>query len=209
MDQLLTEEPIADVKRTEASTGTWSRVVRLIEAHPDVKQVRLNTNEYSVSIGFYERPSPEILDRLETDVRAALSGQWNVSVISDDKSSTIHLHKLDNYRTEFHRTHPRRRTANNLEIDCAAGVAKPPVSAPCAARSPCHVVFGGDLWIKYPCRFSPRSRRHPRRSGGAFLCSRLCERRLVRHSGCLACAQARQDRHSVPDGGRRARRAIC
>ena len=106
MDQLLTEEPIADVKRTEASTGTWSRVVRLIEAHPDVKQVRLNTNEHSVSIGFYERPSPEILDRLETDVRAALSGQWNVSVISDDKSSTIHLHKLDNYRTEFHRTHP-------------------------------------------------------------------------------------------------------
>jgi hypothetical protein len=106
MDQLLTEEPIADVKRTEASTGTWSRVVRLIEAHPDVKQVRLNTNEHSVSIGFYERPSPEILDRLETDVRAALSGQWNVSVIFDDKSSTIHLHKLDNYRTEFHRAHP-------------------------------------------------------------------------------------------------------
>ena len=35
MDQLLTEEPIADVKRTEASTGTWSRVVRLIEAHPE------------------------------------------------------------------------------------------------------------------------------------------------------------------------------
>ena len=71
MDQLLTEERIADVKRTEASAGTWSRVVRLIEAHPDVKQVRLNINEHSVSVGFYETPSQETLNRIKTDVRAA------------------------------------------------------------------------------------------------------------------------------------------
>jgi hypothetical protein len=31
MDQLLTEERIADDKRIEASTGTWSRVVRLLK----------------------------------------------------------------------------------------------------------------------------------------------------------------------------------
>ena len=106
MDQLLTEERIADVKRAEASAGTWSRVVRLIEAHPDVKQVRLNINEHSVTVGFYETPSEETLNRIKTDVRAELSGQWDVSIKPDDKSPTIHLHKIDNYTTEFHRAHP-------------------------------------------------------------------------------------------------------
>ena len=106
MDQLLTEERISDVKRTEASTGTWSRVVRLIEAHPDVKQVRLNINDHSVTVGFYETPSEETLNRIKSDVCAELSGQWDVSITSDNKSPTIHLHKLDNYTTEFHRAHP-------------------------------------------------------------------------------------------------------
>ena len=90
----------------EASAGTWSRVVRLIEAHPDVKQVRLNINEHSVTVGFYETPSEETLNQIKTDVRAELSGQWDVSIKPDDKSPTIHLHKLDNYTTEFHRAHP-------------------------------------------------------------------------------------------------------
>ena len=58
----------------EASAGTWSRVVRLIEAHPDVKQVRLNINEHSVTVGFYETPSEETLNQIKTDVRAELSG---------------------------------------------------------------------------------------------------------------------------------------
>ena len=90
----------------EASAGTWSRVVRLIEAHPDVKQVRLNINEHSVTVGFYETPSEETLNRIKTDVRAELSGQWDVSITPDNKSPTIHLHKIDNYTTEFHRAHP-------------------------------------------------------------------------------------------------------
>ena len=106
MEQLLTGERIADVKRTEASAGTWSRVVRLIEAHPDVKQVRLNINDHSVTAGFYETPSEETLNQIKTDVRAELSGEWDVSIKPDDKSPTIHLHKLDNYTTEFHRAHP-------------------------------------------------------------------------------------------------------
>ncbi len=127
MDQLLTEERIADVKRIEASTGTWSRVVRLIQAHPDVKQVRLNMNEHSVTVGFYETPSQETLNQIKTDVRAELSGQWDVSIKADDKSPTVHLHKIGNYTTEFHRAHPRRRTVSNLEIGCVAGVAKPSV----------------------------------------------------------------------------------
>jgi hypothetical protein len=89
-----------------ASAGTWSRVVRLIEAHPDVKQVRLNINDHSVTAGFYETPSEDTLNRIKADVYAALSGQWDVSITPDDKSPTIHLHKLDNYTTEFHRAHP-------------------------------------------------------------------------------------------------------
>ena len=84
----------------------WSRVVRLIETHPDVKQVRLNLNEHSVSVGFYDTPLEETLDQIKNDVRAALSGQWDVSITPDDKSPTIHLHKIDDYTTEFHRAHP-------------------------------------------------------------------------------------------------------
>ena len=64
----------------EASAGMWSRVVRLIETHPDVKQVRLNMNKHSVSVGFYETPSEETLNRIKTDVSAALSVKWDVSI---------------------------------------------------------------------------------------------------------------------------------
>ena len=102
----MTDEIIPNTQRADAAADTWSRVVRLIEAHPDVKQVRLNINEHSVSIGFYETPSEEALNRIKNDVRAALSGQWDVSITPDDKSPMIHLHKLDNYATEFHRAHP-------------------------------------------------------------------------------------------------------
>jgi hypothetical protein len=81
-------------------------VVRLIGAHPDVKQVRLNINEHSVRVGFYETPSEEALNQIKTDVRAELSGEWDVSIKADDKSPTVHLHKIGNYTTEFHRAHP-------------------------------------------------------------------------------------------------------
>ena len=101
----MTDETIPD-KGADATAGTWWRVVRLIETHPDVKQVRLNMNEHSVSVGFYDAPSQEVLNRIKTDVSAALSGQWDVSITPDDNSPTIHLHKLDNYTTEFHRPHP-------------------------------------------------------------------------------------------------------
>ncbi|HEU0207580.1 MAG TPA: hypothetical protein VFQ78_01245, partial [Candidatus Udaeobacter sp.] len=91
---------------TDAIEGTTSRVVRLIKGHPDVKQVRLNMNDHSVSVGFYDTPSQEILNEIKTDVRNALSGKWDVSITPDDTSPTIHLHKLDDYTTEFHRAHP-------------------------------------------------------------------------------------------------------
>ncbi len=102
----MTEEIIQHTRRADAPNGTWSRVVRLIEEHPDVKQVRLNLNEHSVSVGFYETPAQETLNRIKTDVSAALSGEWDVSITPDDNSPTIHLHKIDRYTTEFHRAHP-------------------------------------------------------------------------------------------------------
>jgi hypothetical protein len=68
------DEIMPDTQRAVASAGTWSRIVRLIEAYPDVKQVRLDVNEHSVSVGFYETPSEEMLNRIKTDVRTALSG---------------------------------------------------------------------------------------------------------------------------------------
>ena len=102
----MTDEIIPNTQRPDATASTWLRVVQLIEAHTDVKQVRLNVNEHSVSVGFYDTPSEETLDQIKNDVRAALSGQWDVWITPDDKSPTIHLHKLDNYTTEFHRAHP-------------------------------------------------------------------------------------------------------
>jgi Cd2+/Zn2+-exporting ATPase len=47
-----------------------------------------------------------MLNRIKTDVRTALFGQWDVSITPDEKLPTIHLHKLDSYTTEFHRAHP-------------------------------------------------------------------------------------------------------
>jgi Cd2+/Zn2+-exporting ATPase len=102
----VTDEIIPKTQRADTTAGMWSRVVGLIEAHPDVKQVRLKLNEHSVSVGFYETPSQEVLDGIQTDVRAALSGEWDVSISPDDRSPTVHLHKIDNYTTEFHRAHP-------------------------------------------------------------------------------------------------------
>jgi Cd2+/Zn2+-exporting ATPase len=100
------DQTIPNRQPGEAAPGTWSRVVRLIEGHPDVKQVRLNINEHSVSVGFYETPSEKTLNDIKAAVRAGLSGGWDVSIEPDDNSPTIHLHKIDNYTTEFHRAHP-------------------------------------------------------------------------------------------------------
>ena len=68
--------------------------------------MRLNVNDHSVTVGFYETPSEETLNRIKTDVLAELSGQWDVSITSDDKLRTVHLHKIDSDTTEFHRDHP-------------------------------------------------------------------------------------------------------
>lgn len=85
---------------------TWSRVSRLIDRHPDLKKVRLDRNTHGVRIGFYEPPSKEALGRIESAVRAELSGQWDVVIEPNGDSPAVHLHKIDGHTTEFHRAHP-------------------------------------------------------------------------------------------------------
>jgi Cd2+/Zn2+-exporting ATPase len=106
MDNPVTAETIVGTHSADSTSDTWSRVVRLIKDEPAVKQVRLNMNEHSVSVGFYETPSEETLNRIKSAVRAQLSGQWDVSITPDDKLPIIHLHKVNHYTTEFHRAHP-------------------------------------------------------------------------------------------------------
>jgi Zn2+/Cd2+-exporting ATPase len=84
---------------------TWARVARLIGDHPAVKQVRLNSHDHGVTVGFYQAPSKEALDEIESAVRRELSGEWDVSIVADDDSPALHLHKVSGY-TEIHQDHP-------------------------------------------------------------------------------------------------------
>ena len=88
------------------SERTWSHVARLVRDHPEVKQVRLQTDVHGVEVGFYEAPSPETLERIKTAVSQELSGQWDVSIEPDGASPILHLHRIDARTTEVHRAHP-------------------------------------------------------------------------------------------------------
>jgi Cd2+/Zn2+-exporting ATPase len=86
--------------------NTWSRFARLIQEYPEVKQVRLDSDGHRVTIGFYETPSDEILDRIKSTAARELSGEWDISEELDGESPIFHLHKIDNRTAEFHRAHP-------------------------------------------------------------------------------------------------------
>jgi hypothetical protein len=53
----------------KAARPTWSRVARILEKHPEVKKVRLDTRAHKVNVGFYETPPDELLERIKTAVR--------------------------------------------------------------------------------------------------------------------------------------------
>jgi Zn2+/Cd2+-exporting ATPase len=91
--------------RTAANTR--KRLSRILERHPEVKQVRLNSDEHGVAIGFYETPSKAALEQIEASVRKQLSGNWDVLIEPDIDSPVVHLHKIDNHTAELHRAHPR------------------------------------------------------------------------------------------------------
>ncbi|HEY5073732.1 MAG TPA: cation-translocating P-type ATPase [Pyrinomonadaceae bacterium] len=92
--------------RMTPTQRTWSRVAQLVQDHPEVKQVRLKRDVHGVTIGFYEPPSEETLERVKAAVGKELSGQWDVSIEPDGHSPVLHLHKIDSYTTEIHRPHP-------------------------------------------------------------------------------------------------------
>src|ERR1043166_5178295 len=85
---------------------TWSRVARLIQEHPEVKQVRLDSDVHRVTVGFYETPSDEILSRIKSAVSKELSGQWDISEEVEAESPIFHFHRIGNHTAEFHRPHP-------------------------------------------------------------------------------------------------------
>jgi Cd2+/Zn2+-exporting ATPase len=85
---------------------TWAHVARLIADHPAVKQVRLNSQDHGVTVGFYQAPSKEQLDEIKSAVRRELSGDWDISVIPDGELPELHLHKISRYTAEIHREHP-------------------------------------------------------------------------------------------------------
>lgn len=98
-------------RRAAPSPRTWSCVARLVQDHPEVKRVRLETDTHGVTVGFYEPPSPETLERIKSAVCQELSGQWDVSIEPDGESPVLHLHRIGAHTTEVHRAHPAQEPA--------------------------------------------------------------------------------------------------
>lgn len=102
----MTTNGVSTSSREKPPPRTWSRIARLVQNHPEVKQVRLETDVHGVTVGFYEPPSQETLERIKSAVRHELSGQWDVSIEPDGESPILHLHKISSHTTEVHRAHP-------------------------------------------------------------------------------------------------------
>src|SRR6266700_4031346 len=100
------KNPVSDRTAAKPSRDTWTRVARLIADHPAVKQVRLNSQDHGVTVGFYQAPSKEALEEIKSAVRRELSGNCDISVIPDGELPELHLHKISRYTTEIHRDHP-------------------------------------------------------------------------------------------------------
>jgi Zn2+/Cd2+-exporting ATPase len=102
----MTENTVPTASRVTPTPRTWSRVARLVHSHPEVKQVRLETDAHGVAVGFYEQPSPETLEQIKSAVRRELFEQWDVSIEPDVASPILHLHQIDGHTVELHRKHP-------------------------------------------------------------------------------------------------------
>ena len=83
-----------------------SRVARLLEREPQVKQVRVNEVSRKIDVGFYERAPEDVLLRIEEEVRLEFVGHWDISMQADEESPLFHQHQIDPHVAEFHRAHP-------------------------------------------------------------------------------------------------------
>ncbi len=100
------ENSVSNRPAAKPNHETWARVSRLIAEHPAVKQVRLNSQDHGVTVGFYQAPSNEELDEIKSAVRRELTGDWDVSIVANGEFPSLHLHKISKYATEIHRDHP-------------------------------------------------------------------------------------------------------
>ena len=85
--------------RSAADTNheTWAHVARLIADHPAVEQVRLNSQNHGVTVGFYQAPSQEALEEIKSSSPANSSGDWDISIVADGEFPALHLHKISGY----------------------------------------------------------------------------------------------------------------
>jgi Cd2+/Zn2+-exporting ATPase len=100
------ENSVSNRPAAKTNHETWARIAQLIADHPAVKQVRLDSQNHGVTVGFYQAPSEEALDEIKSAVRRELSGDWDVSIEGDGEFPALHLHKISRYTTEIHREHP-------------------------------------------------------------------------------------------------------
>ena len=100
------ENSVSNRPAAKTNHETWGHVARLIADHPAVKQVRLDSQNHGVTVGFYQAPSEEALDEIRSAVRRELSGDWDISIEADGEFPALHLHKISRHTTEIHREHP-------------------------------------------------------------------------------------------------------
>jgi Cd2+/Zn2+-exporting ATPase len=100
------ENSVSNRPAAKTNHETWAHVARLIADHPAVKQVRLDSQNHGVTVGFYQAPSKEALDQIKSAVHRELSGDWDISTVADGEFPELHLHKISRYTAEIHREHP-------------------------------------------------------------------------------------------------------
>jgi Cd2+/Zn2+-exporting ATPase len=93
-------------RESQGVSSIDSRVARLLERQPEIKQLRVDERERRISIGFYRSPPNDLLDRIQTEVHRELDGHWRISVHSGNHSPLFHQHRINENIVEFHRAHP-------------------------------------------------------------------------------------------------------
>ena len=88
------KNPASNRPAADTNHETWAHVARLIADHPAVKQVRLNSQNHGVTVGFYQAPSQEALEEIKSAVRRELSGNWDISIVADGEFPALHLHNI-------------------------------------------------------------------------------------------------------------------
>ena len=98
--------PATEDLKMSANNDIDSRVERILAKELEVKQLRVDAHARKIDVGFYNPPSLELFQRVETQVRREFDGQWEISVQPNAPSPLFHRHRINDHITEFHRAHP-------------------------------------------------------------------------------------------------------